>query len=563
MIFSSFLEIVSLGAVLPFLSALTSPEKLLEMQWFMPIAILLNLKSPDELLLPLTVGFVSLTVVATVVRVFLLWMNSKMTALMGIELKSEVFKRAIYQPYEVHITNNSSHLISIVTEKISVAIGSGINHVLMIITSLISSIALVTGLLLLSPMIAILTFLILSGVYFIIGFITRKRINNNGNIVSQNQPIAVRYTQEGLGAIRDIIIGNNQDVFIRMYTRIAKTIQLAIMENSFLSMLPKSIIEMIGITLIASFAYYLQSTSYNQLEAIPMLGALALGAQRLLPMLQQVYFSWSNINGSNHIIMEVLDYLNKPLPKENKISISTKKISFRKKIELIGIDFKYKNAEYNSLNKINLELIKGQAIGLIGETGSGKSTLVDLFMCLLEPTQGKILVDGIEINSSNATMWQSNIAHVPQTIFLSDAPLIENIAFGIAVEDINFSKVKKAARQASLNEFIESLPHGYYTTVGERGVQLSGGQKQRIGIARALYKEASIIVFDEATSALDNKTEKDVMQAINLLNKDLTIILIAHRLTTLKNCDIIYKLYKGHVVETGSYLDVIKNKSSD
>ena len=561
MIISGFFEIVSLGAIVPFLSALTAPENLIELTWFQPVITILGIQSANELLFPLTLGFIMITIFATGVRVLLLWTNTRLTAHMGIELKSEVYAKALNQPYEFHIAQNSSELISIVTEKIAVAIGSGINHVLMLLSSLVTSMAIVVTLLLIEPMVAVVTFLILSGGYLSIGYLTRKQIRYNGDIIAENQPIAVKYTQEGLGGIRDIIIANSQNVFIELYSNVTRTIQTAIMKNSFLSLLPKSLLEMIGITIIASFAYYLQTDGTSQLDALPILGVLALGAQRLLPALQQIYFSWANINGSHKIIVDVLHYLNQPMPLKTQDSMSNTAIRFNDNIQLNTISFQYKNSEKYVLENINLKITKGSRIGFIGATGSGKSTLLDMIMGLLIPTKGQLLVDSVGITKKNIINWQANIAHVPQSIFLSDASLAENIAFGIPFNEIDMSKIKKAAHQASMDIFIEALPEGYKTTVGERGVQLSGGQRQRIGIARALYKEANIIVFDEATSALDEATEKNVMQAIDSLDKDLTILIIAHRLSTLKGCDLIYKMDKGSIVKSGTYEQIINDKS--
>lgn len=560
MLISTLFEIISLGAIVPFLSALTSPEKLMEITWFQPILKLLNIQSADQLLFPLTIGFIIVTFLATGVRILLLWTNSKFTANMGVQLKSEVYRQALNKPYEYHIAQNSSELISIVTEKISVAIGSGINHVLMLLTSLVTSIAIVITLLAVNPMVALVTFLVLSGGYLLVGYLTRKQIRNNGDIIAKNQPIAVKYTQEGLGGIRDIIIDNSQNIFITLYSNVAKTIQFAIMRNTFLSVLPKSLLEMMGITVIATFAYYLQTDQSNELGALPILGLLALGSQRLLPALQQIYYSWSNINGSYQIIADVLTYLNNSTLSDIKQSKFPNEISFNKNIKLNNISFHYSGSQQNILNNINLNILKGDRIGLIGPTGSGKSTLVDIVMGLLTATKGQLLIDDFVITNNNIHKWQKHIAHVPQNIFLSDASLAENIAFGVPLNEIDMLKVQKAAKQASLDEFIKTLPYNFDTKVGERGVQLSGGQRQRIGIARALYKEANLIIFDEATSALDEVTEKNVMEAIDSLNKDLTIIIIAHRLSTLSRCNIIYQLNNGSIIKSGSYKEIITNK---
>lgn len=555
-IISVFAEVVSIGAVVPFLSALTAPEKLMELNWFQPIIAVLDIQSSEQLLLPLTVGFVIVAIFATAIRILLLWVNTRLSASMGIQLRNDVYARALYQPYEFHIAHNSSQLISIVTEKVGATIGAGILHVLMLITALVTSLAIIGTLLLIDPLVALVAFLVLGGGYMIMGYLSRKKIIDNGNIIAKNQPNAVKYMQEGLGGIRDVIIDNSQNVFIKSYTKVAANIQLASMRNSFLGVLPKSLLEMIGIILIVTLAYYLQTKGQ---AALPILGALALGAQRLLPSLQQVYFSWSTINGTKAILADVLSYLQKPI---NSNSQNQKKtpLKFNDKIILKDISFRYSGTDNNVLENINITIHKGSRIGFIGKTGSGKSTLLDIIMGLLTPTKGKLIVDDIKINNQNIVSWQKNLAHVPQSIFLSDASMAENIAFGVPKEKIDLLKIKKAAKQANIDKFIESLPKKYDTFVGERGVQLSGGQRQRIGIARALYKEANVIIFDEATSALDNATERSVMEAIDSLDKDLTLLIIAHRLSTLKGCDIIYRLDKGSIVESGSYKTIVKDR---
>jgi ABC-type multidrug transport system fused ATPase/permease subunit len=294
----------------------------------------------------------------------------------------------------------------------------------------------------------------------------------------------------------------------------------------------------------------------GMVTAIPVLGALALGAQRLLPALQQAYGAYSTIKGSISSFKDVLNLLDQPLP-EYADQPPPKPIPFEKEIKLIDLNFCYTEDSPWVLKNINFSLDKGTRIGFIGVTGSGKSTLLDIIMGLLPATSGSIVVDGQFITNENRRGWQAHIAHVPQNIYLSDSTIEENIAFGISKEKIDHQRVEKAAKQAQIAELIEEWVDGYQTFVGERGIRLSGGQRQRIGIARALYKQVDVLIFDEATSALDNETEQVVMKAIGGLERDLTILIIAHRLTTLKGCDQIIKLDKNNIVHTGSYQEMI------
>jgi len=290
--------------------------------------------------------------------------------------------------------------------------------------------------------------------------------------------------------------------------------------------------------------------------AIPVIGTLALGAQRLLPVLQQAYGAYSTIKGSKSSFEDVLNLLDQPLP-EYADQPLPKPIPFAKEIKLNNLNFRYSESSPWVLKNANLSLKKGSRIGFMGVTGSGKSTLIDIIMGLLPATEGELIIDNQTINNQNLRAWQVHIAHVPQNIYLSDSTIEENIAFGIATELIDHQRVKEAAQQAQIAELIEQWKDGYQTFVGERGIRLSGGQRQRIGIARALYKKANVLVFDEATSALDNETEQAVMDAIENLGEEITILIIAHRLTTLKGCDQIVKLEKDFNIKTGAYKDIV------
>jgi ATP-binding cassette subfamily B protein len=301
--------------------------------------------------------------------------------------------------------------------------------------------------------------------------------------------------------------------------------------------------ESIGMVLFAVLALWMTRGHQGMVTAFPVLGALALGAQRLLPALQQGYAAWSGMLGAQDSTKEVLELLDQPLPPEASQPLPAP-LPFKKMIQFESVKFSYISEGPWVLENLSFNISKGARVGFIGKTGSGKSTCLDLLMGLLEPSSGRITVDGIVLDRRNHRSWQRNIAHVPQSIYLTDASVAENIAFGVPSEKIDMKRVKEAARQAHIVDFIESSPQGYQALVGERGIRLSGGQRQRIGIARALYKQATVLVFDEATSALDNETEQAVMEAIEDLSTDLTILIIAHRLTTIKNCAKIIELKK-------------------
>jgi ATP-binding cassette subfamily B protein len=309
--------------------------------------------------------------------------------------------------------------------------------------------------------------------------------------------------------------------------------------------------------LIAGLAYVLAASPSGITDSIPVLGALALGATRLLPVLQQAYASLSNLRGSQSILKETLNLLKQTLPVHADESLPAP-IHFKHNITLTNLAFRYtENTPWVLQPSLSFSIQKGSRIGFIGDTGCGKSTLLDIIMGLLQPTNGTLAIDGVNINELNQRGWQAHIAHVPQSIFLADTSITENIAFGVPTEQIDHDRVRQAAQKAQISDTIESLGEQYNTEVGERGVQLSGGQRQRIGIARALYKEADLIVFDEATSALDNDTERAVMEAIDNLGDEITVIIVAHRLTTLKNCTQVIELEDGQIGRSGSYKHMI------
>ena len=308
--------------------------------------------------------------------------------------------------------------------------------------------------------------------------------------------------------------------------------------------------------LVAAAAYSFGSSSDGLTNVLPLLGAFALGAQRMLPMMQQAYASWSSIRGSQTVLRDALQLLEQPLP-DYVEGAAVDKVKFFYDITLSQLGFRYRDDAPWVLECVDLKIRKGSRVGFVGKTGNGKSTLLDIVMGLLLPTKGELLIDGVVITEQNFRGWQSHIAHIPQNIFLSDATIAENIAFGIPVDQIDYQRVRLSAQQAHISETVESWELQYQTVIGERGVRLSGGQRQRIGIARALYKDADLLIFDEATSALDNQTESAVMKVIDDIKEDITILIVAHRVTTLRNCDQIVELENGKINRIGSYQEVI------
>lgn len=558
MIIASFAEIFSIGAVLPFLSILTVPEKIFGHPVAQPFIRTFGMKSASQLLLPFTLVFGLAAIISGTLRLFLLWASTRLSYATGADLSISIYRRTLYQPYSVHVARNSSEIINGISSKTGVVIGT-FTSVLNLISATIILLAILLTLVSVDSFIALTAFTGFGLLYALIIKITRSRLLLNSKRIARDSSQVIKSLQEGLGGIRDVLIDGTQATYCQIYSNADLPLRHAQGNNSFISLSPRFALEALGMLLISGLAYTLAMQPNGIARAIPVLGALALGAQRLLPVLQIAYTSWSNIQGSNASLEDAIELLDQPLPDYADQS-PAEPLPFHKQIELKNLSFRYTDHTPYVLKNFNLSISKGSRIGFIGVTGSGKSTLLDIVMGLLQPTEGTLDIDGQSITSANNRAWQAHIAHVPQTIYLSDATIEENIAFGIAKGKIDHERVTQAAQQAQIADIIETWPKKYKTCVGERGIRLSGGQRQRIGIARALYKQADVIIFDEATSALDNETELAVMQAIESLGSELTVLIIAHRLTTLKKCSQIVELADSGIKCIGSYEGIINAK---
>ena len=559
MIIASFAEIVSIGMIFPFLAAITSPIQIFNHPATEPLIRIFALSSSEQLVLPLTIIFIVVTLAAGCIRLLLLLANTKLSFSTGSDVSVSIYRKTLYQPYIVHISRNSSEIINGIANKVNAVV-----HITMqslnLLSSIIIIIAITTALVFIDPIITLSTIGCFALIYLAIAVITNKRLLSNGRIVARESTRVVMCLQEGLGGIRDIIIAGNQEAYSQAYLAADLPSRRAQGNTSFISASPKYVVEALGMVLIALIAYALTMHSNSSgSTTIPALGLIALAGQRLLPNLQQVYGAWSSIQGELASFEDVLELLSQPII-DNVPNSHTSKLNFVDQIQLSKISYRYNiNAPW-IIKDLDLRIKAGSCIGFIGVTGCGKSTLMDIIMGLLAPSSGTVLIDGVKVTSINVRDWHQNIAHVPQDIFLVDNSVAENIAFGKRVEGIDYERVKFVAQQAKIAETIEAWPKGYDTVVGERGVRLSGGQRQRLGIARALYCDPTIIIFDEATSALDSETEEDVMQSISKLNDNLTILIVAHRTTTLKNCDQIIQLgSNGNIIRSGTYDQIFQN----
>ncbi len=562
MISASFAEILSIGAVLPFLAVLTAPERIFQLPAAQPFIRAAGIANASQLLLPLTITFGIAAILSGAMRLLLLWVSTRLSFATGADLSISIYRRTLYQPYAVHVSRNSSEVINGISSKANTVIYSVIVPALTLISSSIMLITILMALLTINPVIALAAIGGFGMIYVFILKLTQNQQLINSKCIARESTQVIKSLQEGLGGIRDVLIDGSQAAYCQIYRNADHPLRKAQGNNTFIGASPRFGIEALGMMLIALLAYALARQPDGIAKAIPVLGALALGAQRLLPVLQAAYSSWSSIQGGQVSLHDTLELLDQPLPDYIDKPLD-KPLPFTQHINLKDLSFRYTAQTSLVLNNLNFTIKKGSRIGFIGVTGSGKSTLLDLVMGLLTPTEGALEIDDQPISTSNNRAWQAHIAHVPQAIFLADSTIEENIAFGVAKGKIDQTRVKQAALQAQIADIIESWPKKYQTYVGERGIRLSGGQRQRIGIARALYKQADVIIFDEATSALDNETEQAVMQAIERLGDDLTVMIIAHRLTTLKNCTQIVELADGEIKRIGTYTEIVSKEKAN
>ena len=557
MVFSAFAEIISIGLVVPFLSAITNPSVIFESDMVQPVLSFFSVESDYSLIVFLTFAFCIAAITSAGLRLATLWMQTSLCYSIGAYLSSQIYKNSLYQSYSVHLSRNSSEFISTIVSKTSASTSYAILPSLNILSSSFVLLAIILTLVLIHPVIALTSFVLFTFLYGGVILLTRKKLDSDSEKISYEQDQVIKILQEGFGSIRDILVSNTQEVYLETYSLSFNRLQRAWSNVEIIKGIPRYVIEALSVIVICLLALFFYSQPNGVIGAIPILGAMALGAQRMLPILQLLYSSFSSLRAGFASLSDVLELLAEP-SNEILIKSSNKEISFKNKIRIENLQFKYSPDGPMILDGIDLEIPKGSMIGIIGTTGSGKSTLIDIVMGLLQPNAGKFIVDDVIITETNKLGWQSVIAHVPQAIFLADISIAENIALGTSADEIDYDLVEDAARQAQIHKSIMSWSDGYSTIVGERGARISGGQRQRIGIARALYKKASVIILDEATSALDSETEISVMQSILSSNKDLTFLIVAHKLKTLQGCTKIIELSEGKISRQGLYSEIIK-----
>jgi ABC-type multidrug transport system fused ATPase/permease subunit len=553
-------EVANLGALLPFLRLLANPQEGLKALG--PLAAPLRNLPQQHLLLSLGLSFMVVVIVSTLLRVVTIRSQLRLAALITADLGQQVFAAVLRRPFAWHLSQNSSTVLGHLTEDVNQVSGS-IQALLIMVVNLAIVVLLGGSLIALAPGVMAVVGLLLAGFYLLVFRFTRGALRADGLRLTSHYQGSLQVAQEALGGIRDVLLDRSQLFFEQAYASRNRTYRLSGAAINSKAQVPRYLIEGFAVLLIVGLSLGLAMSGQGIERQLPLLGTLALGAYRLLQPLQQCFSALSSLQANQASLLRIRPFL-QPLQSATpppKAAFSSPRLNDEAAKPLVALEhlsFRYSPEGPLVLQDLDLAIRPGERLAVVGSTGSGKSTCSDLILGLLEPTEGQVVVQGEDLHGRPGLVeaWQRCVAHVPQMIYLSDASFAANIAFGVSAQRIDSERVRRAAEQARIADLIEGSPQGYDTVVGERGVRLSGGQRQRIGIARALYKQAELLLLDEATSALDNRTEAEVMAAVEALDRAITVILIAHRLSTVERCDRIVLLEQGRIRAIGSYQEL-------
>ena len=545
--FAAFAELLTLTAILPFLSILSDPEMIFNDVRFSTAINLLGASSGKDLILPFTIIFCVVAGLGTIVRLTANYTAMRLAFSIAHQLSTTIYGNVLKRSYSNHISSNSNEVIATLTSKLERVVFSLVLQSFLLLTAVIISFIILAMLIYINPVLTLGVALVCGLFYGLVILLINKLLLSESKTIAQAYTKRVKTIRESLGGIRDVFINNARDFYYSTFQTTDYKLRRGQAINMFASMSPRFLIEAIGLITIVISAYYLsKQTSF--IDSIPMLGLLAISAQKLLPLFQQLYVAWTAIKGDYESLQDITSLLNES-SEVSSHSSRYEPIVFHDSIELRDITFAHDGDNPVLFQNLDLQISRGDRIGIIGKTGSGKSTFVDIVAGLLFPSTGGVYIDDIKLNQGNAGSWMNSVAYVPQNIFLSDESILENIVIGNSKDNIDLDLAFSSLKCACLEDFISSLPKGIHTKVGERGIKISGGQRQRIGIARAIYKKAKFIIFDEATSALDSSTEDEVMNSIYQMDKNITMLVIAHRTSTLKNCNKIIRI-KNSLIET-------------
>ena len=548
----AFLDMIGVASILPFMAVLTDPsliETNLILNYMLQASTVFGVKNNQQFLFALGILVFILLIISLSFKALTTYVQVRFVQMREYSIGKRMIEGYLYQPYSWFLNRHSADLGKTILSEVSQIISNGIRPLMILIAQGIVTITLVALLVLVNPKLAIIVGFSLSIAYGVIFFFLKKYLNLLGKKRLTSNRSRFTAVSEAFNATKEIKIGGLEKKYIQLFSNSAKIFAETQSSSQVIAQLPRFILEVIAFGGILLMILFIMSQKGSFNSALPMLSLYIFAGYRLMPALQQIYVSITSLAFVGPSVDKIHAELKslKPINDNHDQNI----LSLNKQITLKNIDYCYPNSSKTSLKDINLIIPAKSTVGIVGTTGSGKTTIIDIILSLLEPQKGTLEVDGKVITNQNSRSWQRSIGYVPQHIYLSDDTVSANIAFGVKLEKVNQNLVKKAAEIANLHDFvIDELPKQYQTIIGERGVRLSGGQRQRVGIARALYHNPEVLILDEATSALDNETEQVVMDAIKNINKDKTIILIAHRLKTIEYCDIVFKMHEGKIVGT-------------
>ncbi len=563
-IIMALLDTIGVASIYPFMAVLTNPgliETNLILNTMFQASSIFGVDNNEQFLFALGTLMFVILVTSITFKALTSYAQVRFVLMREYSISRRLVEGYLNQPYSWFLSRHSADLGKAILSEVATIIGVGITPMMTLISTSMITITIITLLIIVDPKLAIIVGLSFTGAYGIAFFFTRKILNRAGKRRFKSNQLRFTTVIEAFGASKEVKVGGLEQTYVNRFSNIAKTFARSQASEAVISLLPRFILEIIafGGILLIILSTMSQLGDFNSI--LPILSLYVFAGYRLMPALQQIYGALTQLTFVGPSLDKLYDDIKslKSFDRNQDQGV----LPLNKSITLNNIHYNYPDASRTALKNINLSIPAKSTVGIVGATGSGKTTTVDIILGLLEVKNGTLEVDGKIITKQNSRSWQKSIGYVPQNIFLSDDTVSANIAFGVEPENINQEAVEKASKIANLHEFVtDELPNKYQTTVGERGVRLSGGQRQRIGVARALYHNPQVLILDEATSALDNQTEQAVMDAINNLGKKITIILIAHRLSTVKNCDNIFFLSKGELKGQGKFEELKKNNIS-
>jgi ABC-type bacteriocin/lantibiotic exporter with double-glycine peptidase domain len=561
-LFMAFLDTIGVASILPFMTVLVNPG-LIESNFILirlfEIANIFGVETEQQFLFALGLLVLILLIISLSFKSLTTYFQVKFTEMSEYSLAKRLMEGYLHQPYIWFLNRNSADLGKRILSEVSHVIGGGLTPLIEIVSKSTIAICLILLLIIADPKLALIVGFTLSIAYGLIYYFISSRLKLIGKQRLKNNELRFSIINEVFGASKEVKIGNLEKFYVNRFSKAAQSFAQTQATLRVLAYLPRYILEALAFGGILLIILYVLSQTGNFNNSLPVISLYVFTGYRLMPSLQQVYSASAMLTFAGPSLDQLYDDVKNLKPAI--LNHDENDFEFKKTITLKNINFSYPDTSRSSLSNIDLIIPSKKTIGLIGPTGSGKTTIINIILGLLEAKTGSLNVDEKVITKQNLKSWQKLIGYVPQNIYLSDNTIAENIAFGIEPKEIDYKNVEKVSNISKLHDFvIDELPLKYKTIVGERGVKLSGGQRQRIGIARALYHNPQVLVLDEATNSLDNQTQKAVMDAINSLSKNITIILIAHRLETLKNCDTIFKLEKGNLTGQGTFSELFEKK---